>query len=214
MGKAFPKFSDRLKYLMKINGYKSTKELATAIYHSGLRGTDDNKNKSEKESIENIKRAIENHLHREYASGVYNDWIDSYVRFFHCSADFLFGYIDMPTHELTDAAAYTGLEERTVDYLHKNRNSSGYGLLSELLCRDDFFKLLFDVEQVALWAPSIFKDKGITNIIPDKDKDFSFFRALGNDRYLAAAFNRGTIHEAAFSFESILREITDMIMRL
>lgn len=136
--------------------------------------------------------------------------------FFGVSTDYLLGRCpDYKTMDDKFVSEYIGLDSRTVEYLHTNKDdASGYSLLSELLCRDDFFHVLCEVEEVALNSPSIYKEMGIASIIPEKNSDFSYIKALINERFLASAINRGAVHEAAFQFESILRDITDKIMRL
>ena len=46
------------------------------------------------------------------------EMISVYCKFFHCSADYLLGFIDMPTHAHTDISSYTGLSDNAINALH------------------------------------------------------------------------------------------------
>ena len=93
------RFAERLEFLCAQKGiaYKDRKNLpralAVAMVDSGIvpcvtdRGYE----------IENTRQKIRGDLEKDSARTV--DHLDLYCRFFGCSADFLMGYIDTPTHE-------------------------------------------------------------------------------------------------------------------
>ena len=93
------RFTERLEFLCAQKGitYKDRKNLpralAVAMVDSGIvscvadRGYE----------IENTRQKIRGDLEKDSARTV--DHLDLYCRYFGCSADFLMGYIDTPTHE-------------------------------------------------------------------------------------------------------------------
>lgn len=93
------RFAERLEFLCTQKGiaYKDRKNLpralAVAMVDSGIvscvadRGYE----------IENTRQKIRGDLEKDSARTV--DHLDLYCRYFGCSADFLMGYIDTPTHE-------------------------------------------------------------------------------------------------------------------
>ena len=93
------RFAERLEFLCAQKGitYKDRKNLpralAVAMVDSGIvscvadRGYE----------IENTRQKIRGDLEKDSARTV--DHLDLYCRYFGCSADFLMGYIDTPTHE-------------------------------------------------------------------------------------------------------------------
>jgi len=116
MRNEFLKFGDRLEYLMKTKGYtgrgKSTR-LAEAFIDEGYIIVEEN---NRKRKIQDTKRSIDIHLNydRCVLQGI---WMDRYCRFFECSADFLMGYIDRPTHEISSVFESTGLDDNAIETL-------------------------------------------------------------------------------------------------
>ena len=117
------RFAERLEFLCAQKGitYKDRKNLpralAVAMVDSGIvpcvadRGYE----------IENTRQKIRGDLEKDSARTV--DHLDLYCRYFGCSADFLMGYIDTPTHEekvLKDLTALSGTSCRAL--LEKKKN--------------------------------------------------------------------------------------------
>ena len=111
------RFAERLEFLCAQKGitYKDRKNLpralAVAMVDSGIvscvadRGYE----------IENTRQKIRGDLEKDSARTV--DHLDLYCRYFGCSADFLMGYIDTPTHEekaLEDLTALSGTSCRAL----------------------------------------------------------------------------------------------------
>lgn len=116
------RFAERLEFLCIQKGiaYKDRKNLpralAVAMVDSGIvscvadRGYE----------IENTRQKIRGDLEKDSARTV--DHLDLYCRYFGCSADFLMGYIDTPTHEekaLEELTALSGTSCRAL--LEKDR---------------------------------------------------------------------------------------------
>lgn len=66
------------------------------------------------------RKAIEDHIKGKVNSLKW-DWIDTYCRFFNCSADYLMGYIEQPTHEITDINKQSGLSRKAIRKLLLNK---------------------------------------------------------------------------------------------
>lgn len=111
------RFAERLEFLCAQKGitYKDRKNLpralAVAMVDSGIvscvadRGYE----------IENTRQKIRGDLEKDSARTV--DHLDLYCRYFGCSADFLMGYIDTPTHEekaLEELTALSGTSCRAL----------------------------------------------------------------------------------------------------
>lgn len=95
-GKKFPNYKDRLLYLCSRKGINApskniSRKLARAFMAAGLIHDDGD--------VENKRKMIASDLQRDPGEHLPGDHIDLYCRFFGCSADFLMGYIDTPTHE-------------------------------------------------------------------------------------------------------------------
>lgn len=92
------RFAERLEFLCTQKGiaYKDRKNLpralAVAMVDSGIMPCIDRGYE-----IENTRQKIRGDLEKDSARTV--DHLDLYCRYFGCSADFLMGYIDTPTHE-------------------------------------------------------------------------------------------------------------------
>lgn len=109
-------FAERLEFLCTQKGitYKDRKNLpralAVAMVDSGIMPCIDRGYE-----IENTRQKIRGDLEKDSARTV--DHLDLYCRYFGCSADFLMGYIDTPTHEekaLEDLTALSGASCRAL----------------------------------------------------------------------------------------------------
>ena len=63
-------------------------------------------------------RTIDIHLKAKSAESIKGEWIKRYCDYFKCSADYLFGFISLPTHEETDIEKEIGLSRNAIKQLH------------------------------------------------------------------------------------------------
>lgn len=130
MRKLFPTYSKdfgtRLKTLMDFNHITTSMDLATKLcgYEKKPKtGT------SEYEMCRTKERTIKNHLKLGNLTDLNSSeslttiYISEYCNFFHCSADYLLGYIDYPTHSDTDIGKETGLSLSAIASVKKINNS-------------------------------------------------------------------------------------------
>ena len=101
-------FGQRLEYLMQASGIEITKkganaELARNMLSKGCLPF--YVNSDFKKSCESARSRIENHRKTDFATSIEGKWLKAYCDYFKCSADYLFGYIDYPSHIETDIAS-------------------------------------------------------------------------------------------------------------
>lgn len=65
---------------------------------------------------------IEGHLKRPPKTGLSFEWIDRYCRYFKCSADYIMGYIETPTHEQKTVTELTGVSKTSAAVLLDKTN--------------------------------------------------------------------------------------------
>lgn len=130
MRKVFPTISKdfgvRLKALMYFNNITTSMELAVKLcgYEQKPKtGT------SEYEICRTKERTIKNHLklgnltNLNSSESLTTIYIAEYCHYFHCSADYLLGYIDYPTHSYTDIGEETGLSVSAINSIKQINNS-------------------------------------------------------------------------------------------
>ena len=115
-------FGQRLEYLMQASGIEITKkganaELARNMLSKGCLPF--YVNSDFKKSCESARSRIENHRKTDFATSIEGKWLKAYCDYFKCSADYLFGYIDYPSHIETDIASVTGLNSTAIKILEK-----------------------------------------------------------------------------------------------
>lgn len=132
MRNEFLKFGDRLRHLMDRDNIKNAYSLSEALYRSGIMKYSDNHKQTEKEKIAYTARSINLHLDKETPSGLSVEWLKRYCDFFHCSSDYLLGYISQTTHETTDIQEKTGLSENAINVL-QHITQEQTDVLSDLL---------------------------------------------------------------------------------
>ena len=145
----FLKTGERIRYLMNKKGIKNAPALAEAMYTAGIISYPEDmeeKNMTKKECHLSAGRTINNHLKYlnspEQLSGL---WVKRYCDFFHCSADYLMGYISQPTHETASVHDQTGLSEKAIRILQKfyeRDRATGYSETVSHLIEDKDFELL------------------------------------------------------------------------
>ena len=64
---------------------------------------------------------IGRHRNAISASSLEGKWLKAYCDYFNCSADYLFGYIDLPTHADTDIQKETGLSADSINFLKAHK---------------------------------------------------------------------------------------------
>ena len=123
IGHIYPNFSDRLLELSKAVGLcDKLRGLAPALA-KGLLDTGivwhDGSILSYENELGNTRRAIARDIENNNPLRVSGERLDWYCRFFHCSADYLMGYIDAPTYEQKDIQELTGLPDEAARPLLK-----------------------------------------------------------------------------------------------
>ena len=128
-GISIPDFGKRLEHLMTAAGYDVTKrgtdrKLSKAMHAAGCLPVNEKISMDATDAAELLEKSIDNNrkvigTHRKAAAPPSTEWIMAYCRFFRCSADYLLGYIDGPTHEAVEIERETGLSEASVDVLRR-----------------------------------------------------------------------------------------------
>lgn len=148
-------FDERLRNLM--NAYapilKNANELSRAMHKRGILKYEEinreGKTKTKDESIRNAEKTINNHLGKSDCKNISVEWIKHYCDFFKCSADYLLGYIDLPTHKGTDINKETGLSEdaihglqllhHPIDSILDSVQESRYDIIALNIILEDFY---------------------------------------------------------------------------
>lgn len=113
------KFTERLALLSSQKGieFKEMKNLprilARRIVESGVIPVHEFEDKGY--VLENTRQKIARDINNGYPLKV--EFLDWYCRYFNCSADYLMGYIDTPTHEVKEVQELTGLNHGAVETL-------------------------------------------------------------------------------------------------
>lgn len=115
-----PLFGKRLEALMNDAGFDVNKKGASSqlaekmLQEKCLEFLVNNDLKKRKDSA---RSRIDIHRSLDSAENVEGKWLKAYCDYFKCSADYLFGYIDMPTHQQTDIEKVTGLSKAAINSL-------------------------------------------------------------------------------------------------
>lgn len=115
-------FGQRLEYLMQTSGIETTKkganaELARNMLSKGCLPF--YVNSDFKKSCESARSRIEKHRKIDSAANIEGKWLKAYCDYFNCSADYLFEYINSPSHIETDISSVTGLSSTAIKILKK-----------------------------------------------------------------------------------------------
>ena len=126
-GFSIPVFGQRLEHLMASAGYDITKrgtdrKLSKAMHAAGCLPVNEKGSMDAADAVGLLEKSIDNNRkvignHRNAAAPPSTEWVMAYCRFFRCSADYLLGYIDSPTHESVEIERETGLCESSVAVL-------------------------------------------------------------------------------------------------
>lgn len=116
-------FKNRLYCLMEEHGIFTAKELAKELYEKGYVSVNQKKESFsdpcviDNNAVASIEKKIQKHLNADKPDKLQGEFVMAYCRFFGCSADYLFGYIALPTHKTTNIYEETGLSENAIDRL-------------------------------------------------------------------------------------------------
>ena len=111
-------FGERLRYLFSNAGYDVSKkgwriQVAKAFFALGIVKYQSENLKGKENN--NLARQIHSHCSMKDGKVPETVWICRYCQFFCCSADYLLGIIDRPTHEHEDIGSVTGLSDCAID---------------------------------------------------------------------------------------------------
>lgn len=117
-------FGERLEKLMVEDGIDIAKkkgadtELASRMLARGCLSFYVNEYYQARNSA---RTQIGRHRNAISASSLEGKWLKAYCDYFNCSADYLFGYIDLPTHADTDIQKETGLSADSINFLKAHK---------------------------------------------------------------------------------------------
>lgn len=119
------KFKTRLGALMINKGYKNSNDLARALYEQSLVSVRSKKTELtldeelKKNAIGSIVKKVRKHMVADSASEIQGEFIVAYCKLFDCSADYLLGYSNAISRDITvqSVCKATGLSEITVQKL-------------------------------------------------------------------------------------------------
>lgn len=120
---------ERIRHLMDSKNIKNAPDLVREMVKDGIL----EKKKFEGEYLRYTADTINKHLADKQLPD--RKWIDLYCDFFDCSADYLMGYIDYPTHSTTNICQDTGLSAPAAGLLQTwNQDKPRYiEIISDLL---------------------------------------------------------------------------------
>lgn len=124
----------RLWKYMRDKGIKDCKTFAYLLIDKNFYVFDNQGNKLADSTSDEYKKYYKNAdtlsktisrclYHNEYKN---DDLLIACCRFFNCSADYLLGFIDLPTHEKTDFNKLTGLWDNCIDTLTECNKHEAY----------------------------------------------------------------------------------------
>ena len=122
-------FGERLEALMEQDGINVSKKgsdtiLARKMIENGSLSF--LVNEDMKKRTETARTRIGIHRKTESAENTEGKWLKAYCDYFKCSADYLLGYIDLPTHHETDIAKTIGLSPTAIRTLAGLKSLSNY----------------------------------------------------------------------------------------
>ena len=128
-------FGYRLAHLMEAEDISAT-ELSRRLYAKGLltpsrsKGSYEANMTPQKHQINSTATLIRRHVKVPMAKNIDSQYLYAYCEYFKCSADYLYCYIDYPTHVTADIANATGLSEKAASKLIKLHTAGGLKLSS------------------------------------------------------------------------------------
>lgn len=88
-----------------------------SIANEKLCNPDINDKKAMQASIKNTADTLRKHLKVASADNISGQWLNIYCKYFHCSCDYLMGYISRPNQINTDISKQIGLSDAAIDTL-------------------------------------------------------------------------------------------------
>lgn len=148
-------FGERLEKLMVDDGINIDKkkgadtELAAKMLKSGCLNFYVNEYQK---SLNSARTQIGRHRKVDSASNLDGKWLKAYCDYFGCSADYLFGYISLPTHTASDIQKQTGLSSDAIKNIATEQNLFLDCLLTSSVFFeiDDLFNQLPRVHSISL----------------------------------------------------------------
>ncbi len=179
------KFGNRLWALMTKKGYDTPRKLAIALYDANLVSVKSKPNyytteeEIRKNAIGSVEKKIMKHLHASTMNNVQGEYIVAYSEYFHCSADYLFGYTDIQSGNpsIKDACKVTGLSEQAITHLHEALDEETgdrtylHKCWSILLESDLFYGMPYDWASALHEAKECIKCKAAVEAISEVLKD-------------------------------------------
>lgn len=122
-------FGDRITNLMQLDGIDLNSKkpgpdriLLDKLISMGIIKLNTEKWDTEKETIKeyenrrkyDLTKVISKQREKASATEISTEWINNYCKVFNCDSDYLFGYTDTPSREITDISKATGLSENSV----------------------------------------------------------------------------------------------------
>lgn len=140
-------FKNRLWKLMESKQILTAKELAKRLWSKGYVTVNQSYSYDDISIVENraigsIEKKIQKHLNSDDTRALQGEFVSAYCKFFNCSADYLFGYIDLPTHADTDIQKETGLSADSINFL-KTHKTIYPPVLNKLLHKTNFQYAIF-----------------------------------------------------------------------
>lgn len=152
-------FGKRLEFLMEEDGIVikrgASAELSKRLYKRGILKYNNIDYDAQNKERDNVRNRIDEHRKTDSAENISGHWLKIYCDYFHCSADYLFGYIELPTHEKTNIKNHTGLSKNAIDklinlYNTANNNEDVFGSYDALECLDIISNLLTSKDFLAI----------------------------------------------------------------
>ncbi len=144
------KFKVRLSKLMVAKGYKNSNDLARALYEQNLVSVKSKitdvtlEDEIKKNAIGSIVKKVRKHMVADSASEIQGEFIVAYCALFECSADYLLGYSNVVSRDITvqSICESTGLSEKTVLKLMDPRIQLGLSEMLSYMFEDDTWPLM------------------------------------------------------------------------
>lgn len=227
------KFGNRLWKLMESKKYGTPRELAIALYDSGLVKVDsrheyNTPEENRKNAIGSTEKKIIKHIRASNADAVQGEFILAYCKHFNCSSDYLLGLTEIVTNNLDirRICELTGLSEVVVTNLaYEIQSQDGSSYITDfwsMLMESDLFMGLplnwsiaykekkeeVSCKAYAAAIPVVLKNEDPSsvpyNLIAIKEKSFNI---EANKRHAAYY---GMIYKIANNITYILDKLSDL----
>ncbi|MCD8325759.1 MAG: hypothetical protein LUC90_03440 [Lachnospiraceae bacterium] len=193
MRNRFLSCADQLRHLMETHNpkLKNAADLSRAMHEMGIFEYSDKPGITKEESIRYKARTINSHLDgRQIDIG----FLIAYCDFFHCSADYLLGYISSPTHAATDIVKETGLWEENINALDEQGTLFLNAIISSKAfsdLKDDFWSIVIEIARFNIANSELCELDGEEDAI----EDFSHRLKEGRIQDLSVSVLKDLIHE-------------------